>query len=149
MNNIIQKTRTFNEMFQELPTEPTFNKDAIMLRYALIKEELDELRIAANSNDFEEVRDAIADINYVLCGLINILGLDAVALSDFMAVHSSNMAKFLDTEEEAIEQVERYKKLGTEVTYKEQNGKYSLIRFDGKLIKPTNWKKHDFVKIDI
>ena len=59
------------------------------------------------------------------------------------------MAKFLDNEEEAKEEAEAYTKRGTPTIYTEKNGKYSLIRVeDGKLIKPTTWTKHDFIKLD-
>mgnify|MGYP000951168859 CR=1 FL=1 len=149
MNNIIEKTREFNAMFSDLPEQPILDKKAIYTSIHLLNEEIFELKESANSNDFEEVRDAIADIQYVLCGLINKLGLDKIALSDFFAVHKSNMAKFLDNEEEAKEEAEAYTKRGTPTIYTEKNGKYSLIRVeDGKLIKPTTWTKHDFIKLD-
>lgn len=150
MNNIIEKTREFNLMFQDLPEKPELNKEAIYTSIQLLNEEIFELKESANSNDFEEVRDAIADIQYVLCGLINKLGLDSVALSDFFAVHKSNMAKFIDNEEDAKIEAEAYTKRGTKTIYRERNGKYSLIRIEGteKLIKPSTWQKHDFVKLD-
>jgi NTP pyrophosphatase (non-canonical NTP hydrolase) len=148
MNNIIEKTRQFNAMFSDLPNEATFDKEAIYSSIRLLNEEIFELKEATNSEDFEEVRDAIADIQYVLCGLINKLGLDNIALSDFLAVHKTNMAKFLDNEYDAKKESEAYTNRGTDTTYLEKNGKYFLIRVeDGKLIKPSTWIKHDFIKI--
>ena len=68
MNNIIEKTREFNAMFSDLPEQPILDKKAIYTSIHLLNEEIFELKESANSNDFEEVRDAIADIQYVLCG---------------------------------------------------------------------------------
>ena len=54
---------------QEVKTKPSFSNNKINnLRYDLIKEELDELKIAIENGDLLEVADALTDILYVTYG---------------------------------------------------------------------------------
>jgi predicted HAD superfamily Cof-like phosphohydrolase len=149
MNKQIQQTREFNSYILDLPTKPTINRDAIFVRIALLKEEIQELKEATMAGDMTEIRDAITDIRYVLYGIFNSCGLDEIADNDFDKVHSSNMLKVLDSKEEAEIHAKKYNDLGVECEAKEKNGKYAVFRYDGKLMKPTNWQKHDFETINL
>ena len=70
-----------------------------ILRLALIKEELGELKEAMLENDIVETADAIADILYVVYGAAVAFGIDIDEV--FQEVHSSNMSK-LDEDGKAI-----------------------------------------------
>ena len=91
-----QKVKNFMMAFgQEVKSEPSFsNKKINELRYNLIKEELDELKIAMDNKDLLEVADALTDILYVTYGAGVAFGLDLDAC--FNEVHNSNMSK-MDT----------------------------------------------------
>jgi len=87
------KVKTFMETFdQEVKNKPSFSTDKInSLRYDLIKEELEELKIAMESKDLLEVADALTDILYVTYGAGHALGIDLDKC--FEEVQSSNMSK--------------------------------------------------------
>ena len=95
------KVKTFMETFgQEVKTKPSFSTNKINnLRYELIKEELDELKIAMKNKDFLEVADALTDILYVTYGAGHAFGIDLDKC--FEEVHSSNMSK-LDEKKKPI-----------------------------------------------
>ena len=59
-----ESVRKFMETFgQEVKKKAEFPNDKITaLRYDLIKEELEELRVAIESKDIKEVADALTDI---------------------------------------------------------------------------------------
>ncbi|MDC1353210.1 nucleoside triphosphate pyrophosphohydrolase family protein [Pelagibacteraceae bacterium] len=87
------KVKTFMETFgQEVKTKPSFSTDKINhLRYDLIKEELDELKVAMENKDLLEVADALTDILYVTYGAGHAFGIDLDKC--FEEVQSSNMSK--------------------------------------------------------
>ena len=87
------KVKTFMETFgQEVKTKPSFSTDKINhLRYDLIKEELDELKVAMENKDLLEVADALTDILYVAYGAGHAFGIDLDKC--FEEVQSSNMSK--------------------------------------------------------
>ena len=87
------KVKTFMETFgQEVKTKPSFSSDKInTLRYDLIKEELEELKIAMENKDLLEVADALTDILYVTYGAGHAFGIDLDKC--FEEVQSSNMSK--------------------------------------------------------
>ena len=87
------KVKTFMETFgQEVKTKPSFSTNKInSLRYDLIKEELDELKVAMKSNDLLEVADALTDILYVTYGAGHAFGIDLDKC--FEEVQNSNMSK--------------------------------------------------------
>ena len=87
------KVKTFMEIFgQEVKTKPSFSTKKINnLRYDLIKEELDELKVAMESNDLLEVADALTDILYVAYGAGHAFGINLDKC--FEEVQSSNMSK--------------------------------------------------------
>jgi predicted HAD superfamily Cof-like phosphohydrolase len=88
-----KKVKTFMETFnQEVKTKPSFSTHKInTLRYDLIKEELDELKVAMENSDLLEVADALTDILYVTYGAGHAFGIDLDKC--FKEVQNSNMSK--------------------------------------------------------
>ena len=87
------KVKLFMETFgQEVKNKPSFSSEKINnLRYDLIKEELEELKDALDSNNLLEVADALTDILYVTYGAGHAFGIN---LDDcFDEVQKSNMSK--------------------------------------------------------
>ena len=81
--------RTFG---QEIKDKPSFPSTKItQLRYNLIKEELNELKVAIDQNNLKEVADALTDILYVTYGAGHAFGINLDAC--FNEVQSSNMSK--------------------------------------------------------
>ena len=87
------KVKTFMETFgQEVKTKPSFSTDKInSLRYDLINEELEELKVAMKDKDLLEVADALTDILYVTYGAGHAFGIDLDKCFD--EVQNSNMSK--------------------------------------------------------
>ena len=87
------KVKTFMKTFgQEVKTKPSFSSDKInTLRYDLIKEELEELKIAMENKDLLEVADALTDILYVTYGAGHAFGINLDKC--FEEVQNSNMSK--------------------------------------------------------
>ena len=88
-----EKVKIFMETFgQEVKNKASFGTDQInQLRYNLIKEELEELRIAIEEKDILEVADALTDILYVAYGAGHAFGIDLDKC--FNEVQESNMSK--------------------------------------------------------
>jgi predicted HAD superfamily Cof-like phosphohydrolase len=88
-----KKVKTFmNNFGQEVKTKPSFSVDKVnKLRYDLIKEELDELKVALENKDLLEVADALTDILYVTYGAGHAFGIDLDKCFD--EVQNSNMSK--------------------------------------------------------
>ena len=77
---------------QEIKNKPSFSTDKVnSLRYDLIKEELEELKVAIENKDLLEVADALTDILYVTYGAGHAFGIDLDEC--FEEVQSSNMSK--------------------------------------------------------
>ena len=87
------KVKTFMETFgQEIKIKPSFSSDKInSLRYDLIKEELEELKVAMENKDLLEVADALTDILYVTYGAGHAFGINLDKC--FEEVQNSNMSK--------------------------------------------------------
>ena len=87
------KVKTFMKTFgQEVKIKPSFSTDKVnSLRYDLIREELDELKVAMENNDLLEVADALTDILYVTYGAGHAFGINLDKC--FEEVQSSNMSK--------------------------------------------------------
>ena len=87
------KVKTFMKIFgQEVKTKPSFSTEKInSLRYDLIKEELEELKVAMANKDLLEVADALTDILYVTYGAGHAFGIDLDKC--FEEVQNSNMSK--------------------------------------------------------
>ena len=88
-----ERVRKFMETFgQEVKQKAEFPNDKIItLRYDLIKEELEELRIAMEKKDIKEVADALTDILYVTYGAGHAFGINLDKCFD--EVQNSNMCK--------------------------------------------------------
>tara|TARA_B100000945_G_scaffold74443_1_gene57167 strand:- start:1060 stop:1431 length:372 start_codon:yes stop_codon:yes gene_type:complete len=88
-----QKVKTFMETFgQEVKNKPSFSTVKINeLRYNLIKEELEEFRLAIDRKDLLEAADALTDILYVTYGSGHAFGIDLDKC--FEEVQNSNMSK--------------------------------------------------------
>tara|TARA_B110001454_G_C12641985_1_gene401626 strand:- start:168 stop:539 length:372 start_codon:yes stop_codon:yes gene_type:complete len=88
-----QKVKSFMEKFgQEVKNKASFSSEKINeLRYNLIKEELDELKVALEKKDLLEVADALTDILYVTYGAGHAFGIDLDKCFD--EVQKSNMSK--------------------------------------------------------
>ena len=88
-----QKVKNFMKTFgQEVKSRPSFSSDKInMLRYNLIKEELDEFKQALDNSDLLEAADALTDILYVTYGAGHAFGINLDAC--FEEVQNSNMSK--------------------------------------------------------
>ena len=88
-----EKVKKFMTTFgQEVKTNPSFASDKInLLRYELIKEELDEFKLALENNNLLEVADALTDILYVTYGAGHAFGIDLDKCFD--EVQNSNMSK--------------------------------------------------------
>ena len=88
-----ERVRKFMETFgQEVKKKAEFpNEKIIALRYDLIKEELEELKLAIDNNDIKEVADALTDILYVTYGAGHAFGINLDRCFD--EVQNSNMIK--------------------------------------------------------
>jgi predicted HAD superfamily Cof-like phosphohydrolase len=88
-----RKVKIFMDTFgQDVKNKPSFSTNKInKLRYDLIKEELDELKVAIDNKDFLEVADALTDILYVAYGAGHAFGIDLDKC--FQEVQDSNMSK--------------------------------------------------------
>ena len=91
-----KKVKIFMDTFgQEVKTKPSFANDKInQLRYDLIYEELDELKVALESKNLLEDADALTDILYVTYGAGHAFGIDLDEC--FEEVQNSNMSKLGD-----------------------------------------------------
>ena len=80
---------------QEIKEQADFPNQKIQdLRYDLIKEELEELKVALQEKNLKEVADALTDILYVTYGAGHAFGIDLDKC--FEEVQSSNMSKLDD-----------------------------------------------------
>ena len=88
-----ESVRKFMETFgQEVKKKAEFpNKKTTSLRYELIKEELEELKVAISNKDIKEVADALTDILYVTYGAGHAFGINLDKC--FEEVQNSNMSK--------------------------------------------------------
>ena len=87
------KVKVFMETFgQEVKPKAAFPDPKIQtLRYDLIREELDELKVALDQKNLKEVADALTDILYVTYGAGHAFGIDLDKC--FNEVQQSNMSK--------------------------------------------------------
>ena len=92
-----EKVKIFMKTFgQEVKAKSSFSSDKInKLRVNLIKEELEELKIAVDSKNLIEVADALTDILYVTYGAGHAFGINLDKCFD--EVQQSNMSKLDDS----------------------------------------------------
>ena len=88
-----QKVKIFMETFgQEVKNKASFSSAQVNdLRYNLIEEELNELKVALKQKNLLEVADALTDILYVTYGAGHAFGIDLDKC--FNEVQNSNMSK--------------------------------------------------------
>ena len=88
-----ERVKKFMETFgQEIKQKASFPSNKITsLRYNLIREELEELKVALDNKDIKEVADALTDILYVTYGAGHAFGINLDKC--FEEVQNSNMSK--------------------------------------------------------
>ena len=92
MSNFDSVKKFMKTFGQEVKEKAEFPSEKItQLRYDLIKEELDELKIAIDDRNIKEVADALTDILYVTYGAGHAFGINLDKC--FNEVQSSNMSK--------------------------------------------------------
>ena len=92
MSNFESVKKFMKTFGQEVKEKAEFPDEKITsLRYDLIKEELEELKIAIEKQDIKEVADALTDILYVTYGAGHSFGINLDKC--FNEVQSSNMSK--------------------------------------------------------
>ena len=92
MSNFESVKKFMKTFGQEVKEKAEFPSEKItQLRYDLIKEELDELKIAIDDRNIKEVADALTDILYVTYGAGHSFGIDLDQC--FQEVQNSNMSK--------------------------------------------------------
>ena len=150
-----QKVQEFHQAF-DMPSGGPIRPNVIQddpnlakLRLSLITEEVKELVEAMADNNMKEIRDALADILYVVYGTADAFGIDADA--DFAIVHNSNMSKLCSSEEEAKLTVADYEaKYQAKTSPYDSPYYYHLPQFNkwvvknrstGKVLKNINYQK--------
>jgi hypothetical protein len=129
--NKSDQVREFREAFN-LPLDKSIRGLTIAdkdLHIELLLEEVEELRVALAEPDKVDTIDAIIDIQYVLQGLIEHLGLNNYIKKSFKEVHKSNMSKLEDglptyDEKGKVEKGSKYKKPDLKSVIDEVDGLY-------------------------
>lgn len=114
----------FNKLFDNYSNEkPTRNipKDIEELRKTLLTEEADEVTAAMDNEDLASIAKELADLAYVLFGIVSAYGLADNFLQMYLEVHRSNLSKL------------------------DQNNKL-ILREDGKALKGPNYSPADMQK---
>ena len=88
-NSVKKFMQTFGQEVKDKAEFP--NEKITKLRYDLILEELNELKIAMEQKDLKEIADALTDILYVTYGAGHAFGIDLD--NCFNEVQKSNMSK--------------------------------------------------------
>ncbi len=147
LNQVAEFHKTFRHPILDSPQIPS--EDRCKLRVSLIAEELKELQEAIEDKDVVEIADALCDIQYVLSGAILEFGMGDKFKELFDEVQRSNMSKACETEEEAKQTVEHYKKeKNTEAYFEQRDGKWLVYRQgDNKTLKSVNYSPADLKSI--
>ena len=92
MTNFLSVKKFMEKFGQEVKLKPEFPSEKIAnLRYDLIREELEEFKIALQNKNLTEVADSLTDILYVTYGAGHAYGINLDAC--FEEVQNSNMSK--------------------------------------------------------
>ena len=92
MTNFLSVKKFMEKFGQEVKLKPEFPSEKIAnLRYDLIREELEEFKIALQNKNLTEVADSLTDILYVTYGAGHAFGINLDAC--FKEVQNSNMSK--------------------------------------------------------
>jgi len=139
------------------PDRPCFmTPEQKKMNMMLIDEEVQELMIAlSKNNDIVELADAYFDVLWVVTqsAMMNGLNINDIVRAGAM----SNLSKFCNTEEEALNTVKAYlegthpNKLGQFIeTHVEEIGNSFVIKRtkDGKVLKSISFKEPDFSFIE-
>ena len=126
----------------------TIDSDRMDLHRKLFLEEMNELLYGIDTNDIKEVQDGVADLIFVMVGMLMELGVNPHEV--FYKVYESNMSKVCKSEDEAMATVELYAagihpdKMGEKINtcYKDVgNGFFVVERVsDGKVMKSMNYQ---------
>lgn len=119
MKKQINHVKTFHETFginNEASPKGKVDRDTLMLRYKLMREENEEYLEAAEAGDIVEIADALGDMMYILSGTILSHGMQHIIEEVFEEIQRSNMSKL------------------------DENGK-PIYREDGKVLKGANYFK--------
>ncbi len=125
MQKQLKHVAQFHDAFGiENKYEPTakLDKDTVLLRYKLMREENEEYLEAAEQGDLTEIADALGDMLYILCGTILSHGLQGKIEEVFEEIQRSNMSKL------------------------DKNGQ-PIYREDGKVLKSDQYFKPEIKKI--
>jgi predicted HAD superfamily Cof-like phosphohydrolase len=124
MKKELEMVEKFNKSFKIpiLEKPSLIDKKEYILRYDMIKEELEEYKQACENKDLVEISDAIGDMLYLLFGTCLAHGMQHKIKKIFEEIQRSNMTK-LD----------------------ENNN--PIYRKDGKILKSKNYSKPDLKKI--
>lgn len=145
MNNFLKDVEQFQRTFgHPVLDEPTIiNQKRFDFRISLIEEELKELKEAQLAGDKVGILDGFEDIQYVLSGMILETGFQKLFDAGFTEVHSSNMSKSCDTQDEAIATCYHILETqGWECTYTKIGDYYVVQRVsDGKTMKSKYYSK--------
>ena len=96
LKEAIQAVEAFHNAFGiQNNQEPTtaIDRDELLLRYKLMREENEEYLDAAMNGDIVEVADALGDQLYILCGTLLKHGLQDKIAEVFQEIQRSNMSK--------------------------------------------------------
>jgi predicted HAD superfamily Cof-like phosphohydrolase len=147
LNQVAEFHRIFQHPILSKPGIPS--QDRCELRIALIREELEELKVAIMKEDLVAIADALCDIQYVLSGAVLEFGLGEKFKDLFDEVQRSNMSKACNTEQEAKETVKYYlEKEKTPGYYRKIDGKFMVYRTDdNKTLKSINYSPADLKSI--
>ena len=92
MTNFLSVKKFMEKFGQEVKLKPEFPSEKIAnLRYDLIREELEEFKIALQNKNLSEVADSLTDILYVTYGAGHAFGINLDAC--FEEVQNSNISK--------------------------------------------------------
>lgn len=92
MNKHQRMVEEFMKSHGQITTKtPTLEDYPTDLRVSLLREEVDEFRLASSKGDQVEMIDALCDILYVTYGAASAMGVDLEPFFDI--VHKSNVAK--------------------------------------------------------
>lgn len=143
LNQVAEFHKTFKHPIKETPGIPS--RDRANLRVSLLAEELQELKLAIEQNNFVEVADALCDLQYVLSGAVLEFGLGDRFKELFDEVHRSNMSKACKSLEEAEQTIAHYRKNHQcDAYHKEEEELFLIYRTnDNKTLKSVNYSPAD------
>lgn len=129
MKNLIDKVKEFNKAFNIYKADEVNRNLPDLLRYNLMKEETLEYY---ESQNLEQIADALGDSLYVLIGTIIYHGLEDKIIDIFNEIQDSNMSKLDDNGKPIING---------------ENGFFDVNKPLGKVLKSNNFVEPNLSKI--